>query len=428
MTTDTRMSLMPSEEILEKTHRLGHLPEGAQWTMLFIKDATSPAKRASSPILDVSDETYEKVRWTYDDPYFIPPGCMYANPQWESGIYKRMVDGQETLCLTPENEPDRNVCILEIVVNEEKKRLEVPVGPGVLLGILGPDGKPEGAQIKEAKFIYNLFKMFCQLLLDVEQLKKGIPVTQFQDKKRYDLDWVSQNVRKLSEKTSSLRSVSTALTNCRPRRPLRYTFSGNLPDGTQLKGWTAEMLMTRMTTYVFMPFMTNIKSKKDRSWYTVMRLAIPAFSEEQARTILEKRMYEWSRMMYHGKPMYTKKALIEMMCKETWADFIGDEIGQTTLIVPDFSKIQVIETHPTRLTDFFVVVDNTFNAVNFNVKDQVRKGVEEVPLASGWWTSDDLGFAFANIFAPELGFSSDIQYPTNLIFSAPHSYRTKVKS
>ena len=423
MTIDTRMSLMPSEEILEKTHRLGHLPEGAQWTMLFIKDASSPAKIAGSPTLDLSDETYGRARWTYDDPYFITPGCVYGAPKWKTELYKRMVEGEETLCLTPEREPDRDVCILEPVVKGEKMRLEVPIGPGVLLGLLGPDGKPEGAPLKLPEDIYNIFKTFGPLLLDIEQLKKGLPTTQFTGRKKSDSDWVSQKAKELSERTASLRSVSTALTNRRPRRPLRYTFSGNLPDGTPLKGWTAEMLMTRMTTYVFMPFLTSIKYKKDKGCFAVMRLAIPAFSEEQARIILEKRIYEWSRMMYHGKPMYTKAALLEMKCREEWADFIGDEIGSTVLFVPDFSKIQVLETHPTRLTDFFVVTDNVFNAVSFNLMEDVAKGAQEVPMASGWWTSDDLGFAFANIFAPELGFSSDIQYPTNLIFSAPYIIR-----
>lgn len=427
MALDTRMGLLTSEEILEKTHREGHLPKGATPKMLHFRSARTVQDLGYSPMLDVSREEFGKRKWDQGRNRSIKSG---GQTLWVPGECRldREADGTEVLKVT-DGKSGVEVCRTKILWKGRMMQADIPVVAGSYLGILGRDGRRETAPIQDPETTAIVFSVLCPWALSTPLLKKGVvPPPPMED--CTDPSWWPEEVRQLSSKTSSLLAANTALMCRRPRKQTMYTFSGKLPDGTTVTKWTAEMLLSRMTAYEFMPFMVMVRATLDETQERpcMFNLRIPAFSEEQARTIMMKRVYEWGKLLYRGNMMYSREALQEMGYSERQADWWTKHYSGIIRKAPPLTAIPVFKKSRALVTDFFLLNENHVYYTQrlfdeSKTSAEIRSNqIDATPFDSGWWTSDDLGFAFAHLFAGELGLKPDVYCPQNGIFATPPLY------
>lgn len=410
MALDTRRERQSTSQILAEINRTGKVPEGFSILSGFRRKEKDPDGFAHTPIYKTGDEKLNVVPWAKDETiygirvYYVNPSVNYKNPQ--------SVIDPDTGVIYPNygNRAYADRIIEGEDLNGKPVRLGIPLAEGILFGLLGPDGKQDTAVIKEPQEVYQTFFRHIVGMMMAERLREDVRlpdrmipalVSCLED------DFWSQEARQLSSKTISIGAASMAMTGREPGKSRIRTFSGELPDGTIIDGWTAEMLMRKMTTYVFGPFSAVCQVPEGHRAGCDFCMTIPAFSEKQARLILEKRLLEHGMVTYNGKPMYGKDAIVAMgFLPVVWDDFRGE--GSRFLMLPPVDSIPCTGTSRTRVTDFF-------QQGVYPLRRWWRSW-KETPLYNGLWTSDDLGYAFSIIFAPELGLSLSVGQQPDLPF------------
>lgn len=406
MALDTRRERQSTAQILSEINRTGKVPEGFSILTGFRRKEKDPDGFAHSPIYRTGDGMPDVTPWENDEAvygirvYHVNPSANYRKPQ--------TVTDPDTGVIYPNygNRRYADRIIEGKDLDGKTVRLGVPLVEGILFGLLGPDGSQETAVIKEPQEVYQTFFRHVVGMMMGERLREAVrvpdgmipsPVSCLDD------GFWSEEAKTLSSRTISIGAASMAMTGREPGRPRIRTFSGELPDGTVVDGWTAEMLMQKMTTYVFGPFSAVCQAPEGRLAGCDFCMTIPAFSEKQARLIFEKRLMEHGMVTYNGKPMYGKDAIVAMgFLPVVWDDFRGEE--SRFVRIPPVDSIPCTGTSRTKVTDFF-------QKGVFPLRRWWRSW-KETPLYNGLWTSDDLGYAFSIIFAPELGLSlSPYQQP-----------------
>lgn len=217
-------------------------------------------------------------------------------------------------------------------------------------------------------------------------------------------DWFPAKARKLSATTPSLMLTTINLVNRTPKSfPETFRFishSGSfLQDGSSINSWTANMIMRKMKTFVFSPFPAKIvtrttpNSKGDIEDVAVC-MRIPAFTEEQARTIMAKRLYEGFKMTFKDQELLASNFLYELGYTDEQIELEINGKRKEYIGLPPLDSIPLIGTDFVSITDFF--------PLDF-APDSIRNPLATPPFFNGLWTLEDLGFAFYILFARELG-------------------------
>lgn len=418
MPLDSRNERRSTSMMLAMTNKTGEVPEGFSLRTGYRRIEKDTEGFMHTPLYQTGDKKLDVEPWPYTGECHMCCG-VYMWPDRQKGV--RTVSTAAGDVLYPNCRFEcKDSEIIDAEGPEGRCRIAVPRIGGILFGLLGPDGKQESAPVSDLKKAYGIFinhnlgMMLGELcreesLMPSSMLPPLVPCG--------NLEFFPQSARDLSEKTLSIHMAIMAVCGREKPKPRVRRFSGNLPDGTAVDGWTAEMLMQKMNTYIFGPFPARDEATKEKGlgcWtYCFM---VPAFSMDQARIIFAKRILEYPAVLYRGKPLYGLEAIRTMGFNDiVWDEYCGK--GKRLAEMPPIDSIPCTGMRKTRVIDFFQT--GIWPLLRWS-RDR-----RERPFVGGKWTSDDLGFAFSILIARELGLHQTTGSPPDSPYAFMPRYSDK---
>lgn len=393
MALDTRRERLRTADVLEEISRTGKVPDWFSLSAVHRRIEKTPADFGHTPLIVTGDERLNGNTWATD---VFTGICIRSVPSSKPPLIQHT--GKGDILYPSWGPPEKADTVIEAEGPEGKCLVAVPRTGGILFGLLGPDGRQESAPVKDLKEVYSLFLRYGSGMMMGEREREvsicptgmiPVPVPCTDDEM-----FQTARARELSARTVSANMAAMAMIGREKSRSHVRRFSGFLPNGMKVDGWTAEMLMRKMSTYTFGPFPGKKYMGGDNPSEYVFCFRIPAFSEEQARIIFEKRILEFARVLYRGQVPYGRETVMKMgFTPAVWDVMSGN--GYRMAELPPLASIPCTGMSRVYITDFFPA--GIWPLLIWS------KNSRELPFVSGKWTSDDLGFAFSIIFAPELG-------------------------
>lgn len=280
--------------------------------------------------------------------------------------------------------------IHKIKINGKQKDISIPTPSGIAFGLLSAKGELKGAPIKDMKLFEEIL-LKCGEIMGCPRLTKKpfLPHKKLPPLEDCtDVTWWPKEVIELSENSISLTTALLTLEEREKTEPHFWFFSGSIPNRREIENWNAEMIITQLKTYVFCPFVFEYFDYNGNKRHMIAQFNIPAFSKEQAKIIMKKRLLEFRNPLNRGTPLYSKEELRENGYKDPFIDKLHNKTG-IVIKAPNLDSIPILGIEDTSIIDFFPIDEETTQYSD--------------SILSGQLTSDDLGFLFSILFSKELG-------------------------
>ena len=290
--------------------------------------------------------------------------------------------------------------IHKLRINGEIRDVFIPEAGGKAFGLIDEEGNIEKEILKNPKLFTEIL-LKCGEGMEHPRLTKE-PYKYIRElpplEECTDPSWWPKEAIKLSEETMSLTLASLALISKPRTKPNVWLFSGQPPKRSEIEDWSTEMIIRTLKTFFFCPFIFEYSDIEGERRHMIAQFNIPAFSVKQARIIMAKRLYEFKKLLYRGKPLFTTDELRDMSLPESSIFTLQNGIGTVTK-APRLESIPILGIEDnTSILDFFPLDSSPI------VNDD--NTLVTSPFSTGQWTSDDIGYAFAILFSKELELKS----------------------
>ena len=280
--------------------------------------------------------------------------------------------------------------IYPVKSNQKKINILIPAAGGIAFGILDGNCGIINAPKKNTYEFYEILLKCGETMIHPRLMKEPIlpkgQLPQMEDCS--ELSWWPNKVRELSNSSMSITLAALRFMTQKETKPIVWLFSTDNEKKGAIKDWNAEMLILKMQTYVFCPFVFEYLDIDGRKKHMVAQYNIPAFNERQARLIMSKRLFEFRRPLYKGKMFYKTDELVDMGYPK---NYLYGNILVTK--APKLNMIPILGKENTSIIDFNQIVEESA------LFSKMSKQLNEIEH----WTSSDLGFLFALVYSKELG-------------------------
>lgn len=281
--------------------------------------------------------------------------------------------------------------IYPVKLNQKTINVLIPAAGGIAFGLLDGNCSLYNATIKKTdKLFYEILLKCGEAMIHPRLMKEPLlPSRQLPPiEDCSELSWWPKEVQELSKNSMSTTMAALMFMSQRKRKPGVWFFTTDTEKNESIIKWNAEMLILKLKTYVFCPFIFEYLDIDGRRKHMVAQYNIPAFNKIQARLIMGKRLFEFRRPLDKGKMFCQTEELVNMGYPEKYLD--GNILVTKA---PKLNMIPILGTENTSIVDFNLILEESALFSN------------KIPTLDdiGHWTSCDLGFLFSLIYTKELG-------------------------